>query len=138
MIKVMVFGTFDVLHRGHKYFLEEAKKRGDCLVVVVARDLTVKQLKKVVPVRDERKRMADLKALGVADKIVLGSLSDKYRVIKQEKPDIICLGYDQSFFTEALEEELDKRKLKAGIARIGPFKKSIYKSSIIKRGLGKN
>jgi cytidyltransferase-like protein len=42
---VMVFGTFDGIHDGHRYFLNEAKKFGDKLVVAVAKDTTVKTLK---------------------------------------------------------------------------------------------
>ena len=45
MTKVMVFGTFDYLHEGHKDFFRQAKQYGDELVVVVARDETVKQIK---------------------------------------------------------------------------------------------
>lgn len=135
MIKVMVFGTFDILHPGHRFFLEEAKGRGNYLVAVVARDITVKQLKKVDPVHDERQRAANLEALGIADKVVLGSLGDKYEVIEQEKPDIICLGYDQKFFTSSLGEELKKRKIKARVVRLMPYKENIYKSSIIRKGL---
>ena len=40
MKKVMCAGTFDIVHKGHIYFLEQAKKFGDYLVVVVARDST--------------------------------------------------------------------------------------------------
>jgi len=38
MIKVMASGVFDILHMGHIYFLEEARKLGDRLAVVVACD----------------------------------------------------------------------------------------------------
>ena len=45
MVKVMATGTFDLLHMGHIYYLKEAKKLGDILSVVVARDSTVRKLK---------------------------------------------------------------------------------------------
>ena len=45
MIKVMATGTFDLLHMGHIYFLKEAKKLGDKLIVIVARDSTVRKMK---------------------------------------------------------------------------------------------
>ena len=47
MVTVMAFGTFDVLHPGHHFYLEQARKLGDNLVVVVARDANVKKLKGV-------------------------------------------------------------------------------------------
>ena len=40
----MATGTFDILHMGHIYYLKEAKKLGDELVIVVARDFTVRKL----------------------------------------------------------------------------------------------
>ena len=45
MKKVLVFGTYDIFHKGHEYFLKESKKKGDYLIVVVARDSTVKKIK---------------------------------------------------------------------------------------------
>jgi FAD synthetase len=42
---VMTFGTFDRLHPGHEYYLSEARKYGDCLITVVARDKTVVDIK---------------------------------------------------------------------------------------------
>jgi len=42
---VMTFGTFDMFHPGHRYYLSEARKYGDILIVVVALDATVERLK---------------------------------------------------------------------------------------------
>jgi len=39
MVKVMATGTFDLLHMGHIYYLKEAKKLGDKLVTVIARQI---------------------------------------------------------------------------------------------------
>jgi len=63
MKKTLVFGTFDILHPGHEYFLKEAKRHGDQLVVVVARDLTVKQVKKLMPDNNELERLKIVKKL---------------------------------------------------------------------------
>ncbi|MBU0625913.1 adenylyltransferase/cytidyltransferase family protein [Patescibacteria group bacterium] len=43
--KVMLFGTFDILHPGHEYVFSQAKNYGDCVMVVLARDVTVKKVK---------------------------------------------------------------------------------------------
>ncbi len=133
MIKVMAFGTFDILHPGHKHFLEEAKRQGNYLVVVVARDLTVRQLKKQEPLNNEKLRAANLAALGIADKVILGNLEDKHKIIEQERPDVICLGYDQSFFASGLQAELEKRGLKPRIVRLSPYMEGIYKSSLLRQ-----
>ena len=90
----MVFGTFDILHKGHEYVLRKAKEYGDYLIIVLARDKTVLKIKKRKPVYNEKKRLENLRKLKIANKIILGSLKDKYSQIIKEKPDIICLGYD--------------------------------------------
>ncbi|MCP3685637.1 MAG: FAD synthase [bacterium] len=129
MTLVMVFGTFDILHPGHSYFLKQAKKKGDYLVAVLARDLTVKDVKNRFPKNNEQLRLKNLEKLKIADKVLMGSLSDKFELIEQEKPDIICLGYDQNSFTANLREELRKRNILADIFRLDPFKEDVYKSS---------
>jgi cytidyltransferase-like protein len=42
---VMTFGTFDVFHPGHRFYLAEARKLGDRLLVIVALDSTVEKIK---------------------------------------------------------------------------------------------
>lgn len=115
---VLVFGTFDLFHPGHEFFLREAKKHGDTLEVVVARDKTVGEVKGKRPVEDETRRLAKIQSLDYVDEVILGSLGDKYQIIKAINPDIIVLGYDQKFFTENLEAELKKRKLKTKVIRL--------------------
>jgi FAD synthetase len=108
---VLVFGTFDIFHPGHEYFLKQAKKHGSLLYVVVARDQTVKRVKGALPHNDENKRLETLQSLDYVDTAMLGSLDDKYKMIEQINPDVICLGYDQNSFTKDLEDELKKRNL---------------------------
>ena len=110
MKKVLTFGTFDKLHKGHSYYLKQAKKYG-YLTVVVARDLTVKAIKGKFPINNEQKRLSLVKKLNIADNLILGNYSDKYTVLDYVKPDIICLGYDHKTFTENLRKELDERRL---------------------------
>jgi len=129
---VMVFGSFDVIHPGHISFFEQAKSFGDKLVVVVARDDTIAEMKGKKPHYSDSERLNHVKSIKAVDSAVLGNLDDKYRVIEKQKPDIICLGYDQTFFTDNLENELKKRKIKADIIRLREYKPHIYKSSKIK------
>jgi FAD synthetase len=42
---VMTFGTFDVFHPGHRFYLTEARKLGGRLIVIVALDSTVEKIK---------------------------------------------------------------------------------------------
>jgi len=130
MKKVMVFGTFDTIHPGHLHLFRQAKRYGDYLVVVVARDETVKKVKRKFPKNNEKKRLENLKTLNIVDKAVLGSLSDPYLAIDEYMPKYICIGYDQeSFITKNLERELEKRYIKAKIIRLRAFVPDVYKSS---------
>lgn len=132
MKKVMAFGTFDILHKGHLYFLKNAKRFGE-LTVVISRDKTVKDLKNKKPVNDEKKRLENIKKLKIAHKVVLGYIKNKYRIIQETKPDIICLGYDQKFFVDGLNIELKRLKLKTKIIRLKPYKPETHKSSKLRK-----
>lgn len=133
MNKVMVFGTFDIYHPGHLYFLKQAKKHGDLLFVVVSRDDTVKKLKGQSPLHNEKERLKKVQSLPFVDCAVLGSTKDKFSILAKIKPDIICLGYDQYYFTENLEEELKKRGIKTKIIRLKAYKEHLYKSSKLRK-----
>lgn len=135
MKKVMCFGTFDILHEGHRFYLTQAKKLGDYLVVVVARDDTVKEVKKRQPLNSEAVRLKNLQPLGIADKVILGNSGDKLKVVEDEKPQIICLGYDQSFFTDKIKERLQQRGLNVEVVRLPAYKPDVYKSSLIRKKL---
>ncbi|MBN1792228.1 FAD synthase [Candidatus Woesearchaeota archaeon] len=129
MKKVLAFGTFDIFHKGHEYFLREAKALGDELHVVIARDETVEHVKGRKPGKGHHERREEVEAYEHMDVAVVGNEGDKYKVIEEIRPDIIALGYDQTSFTEHLEEELKKRGLSPRIVRIESFEPHKYKSS---------
>jgi len=133
MKKVLVFGTFDGLHQGHLNFFEQAKRYGEYLIVVVSRDKTVKRIKKHLPFRDEKQRLREVQKCKLVNEAKLGYLNDPYKIIREIKPDIICLGYDQKVFTENLAKELKKGGLKTKIYRMKSFKPKTFHSSIIKK-----
>ncbi|MAG78393.1 FAD synthase [archaeon] len=130
-MKILVFGTYDIFHKGHEYFLNESAKLGS-LNVVVARDLTTYEVKGMFPRHDQLKRVKVLQELPYVDNVFLGNEGDKYKIIEEIKPDVICLGYDQESFTKGLKEELEKRGLNVKINRIGSLKPEVYKSSVIR------
>ena len=121
MVKVMATGTFDLLHTGHLYFLKEAKKLGDTLIVVVATDSTVRKLKHE-PINPEEVRLNLIKELKVVDEAYLGHEDDMYEIVEEIKPDIIALGFDQIHDEDKIKSELKKRKISANIARLTEFK----------------
>lgn len=132
MVKVLVFGTFDGLHEGHLDFFKQAKQHGDYLVAVVGRDSTVERVKKKLPKYDQFERLFAVKKCGLVDFARLGNEGvSVYEVLKQVKPDVICLGYDQTHFTEKLEEKVKEFGLNIEIVRLKAYKPEIYKSSLL-------
>jgi len=125
MKKIMVFGTFDALHPGHLNFFQQAKKLGGYLIVVVARDKTVKKVKRRLPHNSELDRRRLVSALRPVDSVLLGSPKSPMSLVKKIKPDIVCLGYDQRSFVPQLKTTFPKLR----IVRLRSYKPRYYKSS---------
>lgn len=133
-LRILVFGTFDGLHEGHKDFFRQAKEHGDCLVVVVGRDSTIIKTKGRPPKFNEQERLKAIQESGLVDEARLGNEgNDPYKVIEEIKPDIICLGYDQTHFIDKLDQKTQEMGLKIEIKRLGAYKPEIYHSSIINK-----
>ncbi|MBI2542051.1 FAD synthase [Candidatus Woesearchaeota archaeon] len=130
---VMCAGTFDNIHPGHLFYLSEAKKHGDRLVVVVARDDTSKAFKGNAPAHNERERLESVRMLEIVNKAVLGHHGDIFKIIEEVRPNVICLGYDQKVQKQQLEDELKKREIKAEVVRIESYMPHLYKSSKLKK-----
>lgn len=126
-IKVMCFGTFDGLHLGHLSYFKQAKVLGDYLIVIVARDKTVQKIKNKLPIQNEKTRLKNIKKIKIINQAVLGQLKNKFEIIKKYNPDIICLGYDQEVDLKELRKIFKKQ-----IIRLKPYKKHIYKSSLLR------
>lgn len=130
----MVFGTFDIFHEGHKDFFKQAKEYGEYLIVVVARDKNVLKIKNGLQKNNELARQKKISESKLADIVVLGDLEDKYKVISEYKPDVICLGYDQKVAKAELKEKLIEFGLnETRIVRLNPFHPEIYKSSKLRK-----
>jgi FAD synthetase len=120
MVKVMATGTFDLLHMGHIYYLREAKKLGDTLVVVVATDSTVRKLKHD-PITSQESRVNLIKELKMVDEVFLGHDDDMYTIVQEIKPDIIALGFDQIHNDATIKNEMKKRKLNVKLVRLPKY-----------------
>ena len=124
MKKVICFGTFDNLHPGHLSYFEQARKYGDHLLVVVARDKNVAEIKGRLPKQDETTRLDKVRKVDLVDKAILGRLKNKLKVVEEYQPDVICLGYDQKADISKLKQIADHR-----IKRLKPYDPAVYKSS---------
>jgi FAD synthetase len=121
MVKVMATGTFDLLHMGHIYYLKEAKKLGDMLIVIVACDSTVRKMKHE-PVNPEKLRLNLIKELKIVDEAYLGNKDDMYKLVEEIKPDIIALGYDQIHNDKIIRKNIEKRNINSKIVRLSKYK----------------
>ena len=95
--KVVVFtnGCFDLIHIGHIRLLQKARKRGDCLVVAVNSDRSVRQIKGPDrPKIPEKERAEVLGALGCVDWVTIFDEPDPLVLIKLLKPDVLVKGGD--------------------------------------------
>jgi FAD synthetase len=136
--RVMVFGTFDLLHPGHLNFFRQAKKIGDFLIVSVGRDKNIKKFKGFLPVHKERIRLNNIKKLSVVNKAFLASLNNPWLHIMREKPAIIALGYDQKIYVDKgsikrFKKLLVQKGLDCKVIRLKSFRPGVYKSSIIRK-----
>lgn len=121
MVRVMATGVFDLLHPGHIHYLTEAKKLGDELVVVVARDSTAERLKHR-PIVSEEQRREMVAALKPVDEAVLGHEGNIYEILTEIRPDVIALGFDQSHDEARVLEECRQRGLaKTKVVRLPKF-----------------
>jgi len=117
--RVVATGTFDILHPGHLYYLEESKKLGDELWVIVARDANVKH--KPRPIIPEGHRLQMVAALKPVDHAILGDKTDMFHPIREIQPVIITIGFNQHFDEEKLRHQLTERGLAPEIIRIGKY-----------------
>lgn len=132
MIRIMVFGTFDVVHRGHEHFFGQARAlaKDPYLIVSVARDNVASRIKGFSPRHHEAERLATVAAHPSVDRAILGQRIGYIQHILEEKPDIIALGYDQhGEYVEGLEKDLRDAGLKAKIVRLAAHRPDVYKTS---------
>ncbi len=88
-------GCFDLLHNGHTFFLSEAKKKCDFLIVGLNSDSSVKILKGIDrPIDNEIRRIEKLSLRSEVDAIVLFETQTPKNLIENLCPDIIFKGSD--------------------------------------------
>jgi len=95
--KKIVFtnGVFDIIHRGHIEYLNEAKALGDFLIVGLNADASVKRLKgDTRPVNKENDRKFVMENLKAVDEVVIFTEDTPYNLISKVIPDILVKGGD--------------------------------------------
>jgi cytidyltransferase-like protein len=129
---VLLFGSFDGIHPGHKYLIELARGYGDHLVVVLALDSTIIELKNKIPVYSAQLRKKKLLEVFPLLTVVFGDEEQGvWTAIKNFTPGLILLGYDQISLGKALS--LVQKKYKFKIKYAPSFRPEKYKSSILRK-----
>ena len=92
---VFTNGCFDILHAGHVRYLEEARALGDCLVLGLNTDASVRRLKgETRPVNTELDRAAVTGALAAVDYVVLYDEPTAETLIEKVRPAVYVKGGD--------------------------------------------
>lgn len=107
-MRVITFGTFDILHYGHIRILERAKALGNELIVGVSSDALNERKKGRKPVYSEFERTAMLRALRVVDQVFLEeSLELKKQYILDHNADVLVMGDDWAGRFDDMKEFCD-------------------------------
>ncbi len=125
--RVLVFGTFDGFHPGHRFVLEQASARGE-LWVVVARDRNVERIKGRTTKHSEEERLATVTSAFPAAHVVLGNPTDFQAPLREIKPDLILLGYDQRLPPGVTDQDFP-----CPVERLPAFYPDKFKSSLLNK-----
>ncbi len=128
---VFLGGGFEIVHPGHLYTIEKAKELGDVLVVVAARDKTIRKSKGREPVTGEQERVRLLSSLRPVDAAILGGTGDIYSTLEKVRPDVVALGYDQRHNEKEIAYEAERRGMKLSVVRLGSPMPGVKTSRII-------
>ncbi len=98
--KVLIAGTFDLIHLGHIYLINEAAKLGD-VYVIVATDKNRELYSGEAPIVPEEQRLAVIKSIKNVKDAKLGRHdNDTLKTVEEIGPDIVLLGPNQKYSIE--------------------------------------
>jgi len=128
---VFTNGVFDLLHRGHAEYLEDARALGDRLVIGVNTDASVRRLKGPSrPIVGEQDRAALVRALACVDLVILFDDDTPQRLIEAVKPDVLVKGADYAPADIVGREFVESR---GGRVTTIPLREGLSTSEIVKR-----
>ena len=134
---VLAGGVFDIIHPGHIHTLNAAKALGDVLVVAIATDKTAQKMKKRPPLHNQELRRELVSCLSMVDIAMIGQEEDIFETVKEVKPNIIVLGYDQVHQDKFIADGCKRINLDVEIVRLqSPVPE--LSSSDIERKYGKD
>ncbi|TFG24057.1 MAG: FAD synthase [Promethearchaeota archaeon] len=137
--KVLIAGTFDILHPGHIFLINEAAKLGE-VYIIVATDINREKFSGKLPIIPEEQRLEVVKSLKNVKQAKLGRKDNEILLtVSGINPDIILLGPDQKFDGNILKKALKRkglghievRRLNRSYDKYGLNSSSLIKKKII-------
>lgn len=154
MVKVITYGTYDLLHYGHIRLLERAKALGDYLIVGVTSDSFDLTRGKINAQQSLMERIEAVRATGIADEIIIEEYEgQKIDDIKRYGIDIFTVGSDWKGYFDYLNEfckvvyldrtegvssseiRAESRELKLGLVGNAPFLNKFFRESKYVNGI---
>lgn len=154
MVKVITYGTYDLLHYGHIRLLERAKALGDYLIVGVTSDSYDLTRGKINAQQSLMERIEAVRATGIADEIIIEEYEgQKIDDIKRYEVDIFTVGSDWKGYFDYLNEfckviyldrtegvsssdiRSEQRELKLGLVGKVPYLNKFYHESKFVNGI---
>lgn len=130
---VLVFGTFDPLHEGHRSLFLQARALGNSLLVVAARDSYIQAVKGRAPRLPAEERWLALTREPAVARVVWGDEwpnAEPYRLLRDLDFDVLALGYDQEPTDEVVAAKLQEYgKSEVRVVRLSPHQPELFKSS---------
>lgn len=132
--KIMLFGSFDGIHPGHEYLINRARDISPNIILIIAHDQVIIDIKKQNPIYNLTKRISHLQEKFADITIVAGDTQvGLWSAIKEYRPNTIMVGYDQHGLKRALESIKDKYGFI--IIKADPYHPEKYKSSLLRKSL---
>ena len=139
--KILVAGTFDLIHAGHIYLINEAAKLGD-VYVIVATDRNRELFSGERPIIPQEQRLEVIRNIKNVKEARLGrNDNDTLKTVEEIQPNIILLGPDQKYSSEILEKKLKEKNLNhIETKRLETYydKFELHSSSLIKQKIIEN
>ena len=130
-VVVATGGCFDVLHPGHVRMLAAARALGDCLVVCLNSDQSVRRLKgEGRPVNNQDERIEVLRALESVDDVIVFSEDTPEHVLGRLRPDVWVKGGD---YTAELLPEASVVRRWGGRTVVVPYHRGHSTTEILAR-----
>ena len=115
---VLAGGVFDIIHPGHIHTLNAAKALGDVLVVAIATDKIAQKMKKRPPLHNQELRRELVGCLSMVDSAIVGHEDNIFETVKEVKPNIIVLGYDQVHQEKFIDDGCKRINIDVEIVRL--------------------